>query len=232
MQLVPYGAPQRMSSREVAELTGKQQAHVMRDIRDMCAALAESKTGFCCEPAKYAGENGQLYDMYQMDKDTTICLLTGYDAVARMKVIQRWQQLEGGGLPQTYAQALRLLAENVEEKEALQLQLAQQQPAVETMRALTDSGEAIDIGELAKTLAIQGLGRNNLYDLLREHEVIQPAPSTEPYQRYVNQGYFKRVQMPYEVHGQRRLGGKTQVTPEGVAFVRRLIDRHNTQNAA
>lgn len=232
MYIVPHGAPQRMTSREIAELTGKNHGDVMRDIRSMIAALQKADLLFACESGTYTGTNGQRYEMYLLDKDTTVCLLTGYDPVARMKVIQRWQQLEGGGLPQTYSQALRLLLESVEEKEALQSQLASQQPAVETMLALTESGECISMGELAKTLAIPGLGRNNLYDMLREEGVVQPLPSTEPYQRYVNEGYFKRVQVPYDVRGERRLGGKTLVTPRGVTFIRNLIERRDNRNAA
>ena len=78
----PQATPSRMSSREVAELTGKQHAHVMRDIREMCAVVAESNSGFVCETSSYIGGDGRPYPMYEMDRETTLCLLTGYDAGA------------------------------------------------------------------------------------------------------------------------------------------------------
>lgn len=111
--------PNRMSSREVAELTGKLHSNVMRDIREMAETLTNSNLSSCVESATYTGSDNRQYPMYLMDKDTTICLLTGYDVVARMKVVKRWQELESGlALPRTLPEALRALADTVEEKEA------------------------------------------------------------------------------------------------------------------
>lgn len=125
----------------------------------------------------------------------------------------------------TYPEALRLLAEKVETEQHLVKQLAEAQPAVDTIQALTDSGECLSMAEVAKTLAVPDLGRNNLYDLLRDAAVIQPAPSTEPYQRFVTGGQFKRIQVPYERKGEMRLGHKTVVTPTGFLYIKRLIER-------
>ncbi len=88
-------APLTMTSREIAELTGKQHAHVMRDIRAMMEALEQNPDlDSVCRTTTYAGSNGQAYDQYELDKDTCLTLLLGYDAAARMKVVKRWQELE------------------------------------------------------------------------------------------------------------------------------------------
>ncbi|MDD0837923.1 Rha family transcriptional regulator [Curvibacter sp. HBC61] len=81
-----------MTSREIAELTGKEHKHVLRDIRNMLDEL---------------GKDGPVLDHPQEDKDArgyTTCfhlnreltdtLLTGYSIVARNKVIRRWHELE------------------------------------------------------------------------------------------------------------------------------------------
>lgn len=125
----------------------------------------------------------------------------------------------------SYPEALRLLAEKVENEQQLVKQLAEAQPAVATMQALTDSGECVTMSELAKTLAIPDLGLINLYKLLRKERVIQPLPSTEPYQRHVNEGHFKRIQTPYLREGVQRLSGKTVITPDGVAYILKLLKR-------
>jgi len=86
---------QTMSTREIAETTGKQHAHVMRDVRTMVDVLKQNpELDFVCKTSTYVGSNGQSYEQYEMDKDTCLTLLLGYDPVARLKVIKRWQELE------------------------------------------------------------------------------------------------------------------------------------------
>ena len=89
------GEPLTMSSREIAELTGKQHSNVMRDIRTMMDAISmDSNLNPCCKSTSYTGKDGRQYDQYELDKDTCLTLLLGYDAVARMKVVRRWRELE------------------------------------------------------------------------------------------------------------------------------------------
>ena len=86
-----------MSSREIAELVGKEHKHVMRDLRTLKEQLGELFGGvvqFWTHP-----QNGQAYDEFVLDKDTCLTLLLGYDAVARMKVVKRWQELESKAQP-------------------------------------------------------------------------------------------------------------------------------------
>ena len=86
-----------MTSREVADLTGKRHADVMRDIRVMTERLeADANLRWHCETETYVDAQGKLRECYRMDRDTTLTLVTGYDPVARMRVIQRWQDLEQG----------------------------------------------------------------------------------------------------------------------------------------
>jgi phage antirepressor YoqD-like protein len=88
-----------MSSREIAELTGRDHGNVMRDIRTMLDDLQASNLNPVCETTTYAGANGQRYPQYELDRNTCLTLLLGYDAVARMKVVKRWQELEAQAAP-------------------------------------------------------------------------------------------------------------------------------------
>ena len=124
-----------MTSLEIADLTGKRHGDVMRDIRAMMDVLQQNADlRSVCISSTYVGDNEQRYPQYELDKDTSLTLLLGYDVAARMRVIKRWQELEakqGPALPQTMAQALRLAAEQAEHIEVQEAQLREAAPKVE-----------------------------------------------------------------------------------------------------
>ena len=84
--------PMTMTSREIAELTGKMHGHVMRDIRGLHEQLGAMFGGSIQN--WISPQNGLPYEEFVLDKDTCLTLLLGYDPVARMKVVKRWQELE------------------------------------------------------------------------------------------------------------------------------------------
>ena len=89
---------QTMSSLEIAELTGKRHSDVLRDIRNTEKSLnAELRLGF--KSTTYTDSTGRTNPCYNLDKDSTICLISGYDVNARMKIIKRWQKLESQPQP-------------------------------------------------------------------------------------------------------------------------------------
>ena len=93
-----------MTSREIGELTGKSHSHVMRDIRKLKDELSMNpELDSCFKSTTYVGADGRNYDQYELDKDTCLTLLLGYDAVARMKVVKRWQELENKALESNQA---------------------------------------------------------------------------------------------------------------------------------
>lgn len=93
--LIP-SAPLTMTSREIAELTGKRHDNILRDIDTLILSLSsEMRNGF--ESSVYeSGNPPREYRQYILDRDSTYCLIAGYDATARMKIIKRWQALESG----------------------------------------------------------------------------------------------------------------------------------------
>lgn len=84
-------APQTMTSREIAELTGKSHGDVMRDIRNMLDGLQKDQSSFA---DIYLDGYNRQQPCFKLPYDETVCLLTGYDVKARMVVIQRWRELE------------------------------------------------------------------------------------------------------------------------------------------
>lgn len=84
---------QKMSSLEIAELTGKRHAHVLRDIDNILKEI-DPLLGYGFKTATYTDSNNRSHRMFELDKDSTFCLMTGYNVDARMRVIKRWQDLE------------------------------------------------------------------------------------------------------------------------------------------
>lgn len=80
-----------MSSREIAELTGKRHDNVMADIRKMLVDLGLHAPDFS---GTYITERGNKYECFNLPKRETLILVSGYSAELRAKIIDRWQELE------------------------------------------------------------------------------------------------------------------------------------------
>lgn len=99
------------SSREIAELTGKNHFDVMRDTRVMLEQLGEVESKFA---GYYKASNGKQNPLYNLPKDLTITLVSGYNVQMRHRIVTRWQELEAKvsqpAIPQSLPEALRLAA--------------------------------------------------------------------------------------------------------------------------
>lgn len=80
-----------MSSREIAELTGKRHDHVLRDIDNLLAELGETSPQLWGHlPDAY----GRPQRVALLPKDLTITLVAGYSAPLRHRIVTRWMELE------------------------------------------------------------------------------------------------------------------------------------------
>lgn len=86
-----------MTSLEIAEITGKQHAHVMRDIRNLLEQ-GVSESNFGLSSYKQGQPNGGTKDVpcFVLTKKGCLILASGYDALLREKIIDRWEELETG----------------------------------------------------------------------------------------------------------------------------------------
>jgi len=85
-----------MTSREIAELTGKQHKHVLADIRTMLTQLGMTSAEFSANlPDSY----GRLQAAIRLPKDLTLTLVSGYSIPMRHRIVTRWQELEAAQAP-------------------------------------------------------------------------------------------------------------------------------------
>lgn len=90
MQITPH-ANVTMSSREIAELTGKEHFHVKRDIEHMLQELGKDASSF---GGIYMDSMNRQQTEYRLDRELTQTLITGYNIPLRHKVIKRLNELE------------------------------------------------------------------------------------------------------------------------------------------
>ena len=119
------------------------------------------------------------------------------------------------GIPQNYAEALQLAADQAK-------QLLEQKPKVEFFDAVAESKDAIEIASVAKVLNVPGVGRNKLFEFLRNHKVLMR--NNQPYQKYVDCGYFRIIEQKYErSNGETCINIKTLVYQKGVKYIQELL---------
>ena len=82
---------QTMSSREIAELTGKNHADVTRDIKSMLEQLDLDVSNFA---ETYIDSQNRIQPCFALDKENTLILVSGYNVKIRQAIIRRWQELE------------------------------------------------------------------------------------------------------------------------------------------
>lgn len=142
-----------MSSREIAELTGKQHGHVVRDIELLNETLIEESLSIIGE-SFYTADNGQVYREFLLTQAQTIDLMTGYNRNLRVRINRRWQELEQRvatpvfQIPQTLGEALQLAAD-----QAKQLELAA--PKVSAYDKLIESTHLKSVGDVAKSIGLR-----------------------------------------------------------------------------
>ncbi len=151
MNLIKNNA-KTMSSREIAQLTGKRHGHVFRDIEKM---LGELELEGCIQPW-IDPQNKQVYHEFLLDRRLTDCLLTGYSAKARIKVIDRWHELEQESqfkVPTNFIEAMELATEQAK-------LLEEAKPKLAVYDALADRKGDVSTTVVAKQLGMTAIKLN------------------------------------------------------------------------
>lgn len=226
------GHKETMTSLEIAEVTGREHKNVMRDIRNI---LEQGVNQLNFELVEYPDKKGELRPCYNITKKGCLILASGYDALLREKIINRWEELEtkertgGFAVPQTFSQALMLAAkqqEQIEQQrktiEAKDKKIAEDAPKVVFSDAVVGSKSSCLIGELAKILTQNGykIGQNRLFDKLREEGYLGRSGEyyNIPNQKYVEQGLFELKKTTHSENGVMKSSVTPKVTGKGQQY--------------
>lgn len=95
---------QTMTSLDIAQITGKEHKHILRDIRNMEPAW-ENVTGTKFGLSKYKDGSGKSNPCYILNKRETLFVATKFNDEARAKLVLRWEELEKERLMNVQASA-------------------------------------------------------------------------------------------------------------------------------
>jgi len=217
-----------MTSREIAELTGKEHKNVKRDIENMLADLKEDALTF---ERIYLDSMNRQQNEYVLDREHTECLVTGYNAMLRMKVIKRLHELEGNqhpALPQTLPEALRLAADLAEEKQKLENQLAIAAPKIQFVDSYVNATGSLGFRETCKLLHVK---ENAFRKFLLDHEIMYLlAGKLTPYAQHIDAGRFTIKTGENQNNGHAFTQNK--FTPKGIQWVAGLWAAQQVQERA
>ena len=127
-EIIKLGRTDTMTSLEIAEITGKLHKDVMRAIRKMEVAW-EKVNGRKFALVDYTDHKGEKRPCYQLTKTECLYIATKFNDEARAKLVLRWEELERENqenlpkVPQSFAEALRLAAQQQEKIEQQQKEL-------------------------------------------------------------------------------------------------------------
>lgn len=235
LQITSIHETDKMSSLQIASITGKRHADVMRDIRNLVQQLEnDNERNFAL--VTYQDGKGEQRPMYVLTKKGCLCLASGYDANLRMKIINRWEELErqkqygSFQVPQTFADALLLAAEQQKQLESLAeqnklqtQQLKQAAPKVEYFDKALSSTGTYTATQIGKEF---GWGAETLNRKLKEMGVqYKQNGQWLLYARYDGKGYTKSIPRTYtKSDGTTGSQMQTVWTEKGRLFIHNLLE--------
>ena len=218
-----------MSTREIAELTGKRHDHVMRDVRIMLTELCGEDGIPKFGDTLRNDQNGQLYPIYRLPKRECLILVSGYSIELRARIIDRWMELEARLAPpkisatdpkQLRAQ-LRLEMDRADALESENVELKAVNVAmsddVAAFRRLADAEGLLLLSDVAKVL---GVGPIWLGRWMRDSGWLfyrGRKKKNIAYQDKLDAGLLKTKLVPYEYDDADQWDEQALVTLKGCA---------------
>lgn len=211
---------QTVSARELHKQVGSTERFSSWFERQLQFGFVENEDYTGCKKFNtLANQELQDYDL-SVDMAKHICMVQRTEKAKEVRqylidLEKAWNTPE-----QVMARALKLADKTIDN---LKQQVLEMKPKADFFDAVADSKTAISMNEVAKVLNIKGYGRNNLFEFLRQEGILDRF--NVPYQRYVDNGWFRVIEQHYQKNGEPVVTTKTLVYQKGVEAIRKRIQR-------
>ena len=231
-----------MSSREMAELCGKEHRNVLSLIR----LLVERGVLKNSIPQNYFHEqNGQQYTEFLSDQRDSLVIVARLSPEFTAAVIDRWQELEQQvsasqpviALPQDYLSALKALVNSEEEKQVAQAQVIELKPKAEALARISQSAGATNIRDTAKAV---GMRQNDFVawcvddtkPVSRRFMYRDDRGVLNAYSHRTSAGLMTQKLQSFVGHdGRDRAEPRVKFTPAGVAKIAEMLEKERNREA-
>ena len=232
----------KMSSIEISELTGRRHDNIVRDIKNL---LKQGVNALNFEETSYQDKLNRQKPCFNLTKKGCLILASGYNAVLREKIIDRWEALETGKappayqVPQSFADALMLAAqqqkqieeqaktisENVKAIEAKDKQIAVLEEQTEYTRTILNSPSTVLVTQIAQDY---GFGAKMFNAILRNLKVQRKVGSQWIlYAKYLKKGYVQSHTHEFtHKDGRKDVALTTKWTQKGRLFLYTLLKKN------
>ncbi len=225
--LSPAAVPLTMSSREIAELTGKELGHVNRDIRAMLDSLPDDPE---LEHVREDQDGRGYTTAFHLGRELTYTLLAGYNVVLRRRVIARWQELEAqqpAPAQLTRMDILKLAMESEQARIQAETQLALAAPKAEYVDRYVAANGSLGFRQVAKLLNAK---EPEFRAFLEDSKILyRLAGVLTPYQNHIEAGRFSIKTGVSQVN--EHAFAHARFTPKGVEWVAGLWGSHKARLA-
>lgn len=199
-----------MTSREIAELTGKNHFDVTRDIVNILSQAEIDASKFA---VIYKDAQNRNQTEYSLPKRECDLVVSGYSVKYRLAIIDRWQELESSNhqaIPKSFAEALQLAANQAAELEAAR-------PAVEFVEKYVESTGNMGFRQVAKLLRIK---ENDFRAFLQDNKIMYRLGSQwMPYATHIDSGRFYVTTGTSDTD---HAYSTAKFTPKGVEWIAKL----------
>jgi phage regulator Rha-like protein len=216
-------SPVTMSSREIADLVDSRHDKVKQSIQ----RLADRGVIDLPPLGEYLDSLGRKATEYRIGKRDSYVIVAQLSPEFTARLVDRWQELEeqkAPSLPQNFAEALRLAADQADQIQQQQTIIHQQAPKVEALRVLSEAEGSVCVTMAAKEL---GMKPSKLFAWLRDNRWLYRRTDCGPYVAYqprIDSGYLCHKVETIEREGQPdKLVEQVRITAKGLTRLAVLV---------
>lgn len=147
---------------------------------------------------------------------------------ARKYFIDCEKKLMQNIIPRNYGEALLEAGRLALELENANAKILENKPKIDFYEAVTESKDTIDMGTVAKVLNFKSVGRNKLFEILRDEKVLMQ--NNQPFQKYIDLEWFRQVESKFNMpNGDVKINIKTVVFQKGLEGIRKVLKKQTVQ---